>query len=108
MDLPAQQDPVLASGLLQHATSRSAEFDAATVETRPSKAGTGGDVKKAGRPDPFAYMPLDRRHEPPSARHPSKSPPPGPFSTPAPARHCTCAPRSHPLSRSEYCPGRFR
>jgi hypothetical protein len=31
MDLPAQQDPVLASGLLQHATSRSAEFDAATV-----------------------------------------------------------------------------
>ncbi len=55
-------------------------------EFRPSKAGTGGDVKKAGRPDPFAYMPLDRRRVPPPlpvmpcpcARPPPQ--PPGPAS----------------------------
>ncbi len=31
------------------------------VEFKPRKAGVGGDVKKAGRPDPFAYVPLDKR-----------------------------------------------
>ncbi|KAJ1485649.1 hypothetical protein T484DRAFT_1792698, partial [Baffinella frigidus] len=32
------------------------------AEFRAKKGSTGGDVKKAGRPDPFAYVPFDKRN----------------------------------------------
>ena len=30
-------------------------------EYQHKKAGAGGDIKKVGRPDPFAYVPFDKR-----------------------------------------------
>uniref|UniRef100_A0A7S4P203 Ribosomal RNA-processing protein 12-like conserved domain-containing protein n=1 Tax=Guillardia theta TaxID=55529 RepID=A0A7S4P203_GUITH len=38
-------------------------------EYRPKKGKTGGDVKKAGRPDPFAYVPFDKRQLNQKKRH---------------------------------------